>query len=964
MPLPQAPLFLGWDQPWLPQLAVHFIERFKNQVLPNTVDLSQIVVILPGRRATRRLLELLALEAQEQSLLLLPPLILTLEEAIMRFLEIPEGLPAAPKSITQLAWHEASVQLSLGELEAIHPSPHGTLLALEKESRHRVAILGQTLALELGTVGLSLETAFDRYTPFFPESADREEPRWQALIHMERAYHKILTRWGYSDPSTLLKKKLEQGDPLGPQKFFVVGVADFPSFFTPFFEKVSPELILIASEAHAKGFDPYGKIIPSYWLEHPAVIPTENILPCERSRDQAAQTWEMVTLWKKTIPEAAIKVVVPELESLPLLREKGSALGFQTRWAGGRLFRGSSLFILLTSLEKFLHRAPGEPPSLAAVAALLRHPLIAAKLNTSLSISPDLLIRELDQWERDHLALVLEEEHLKQFHKEATLGALLQELEQRFSFSLEPRPLQEVLSQCRQLLFYLLGEKSVQRTDPEEHFFLKGFEKLLLLLDELEQLATSTNLYWRSETLLTFLLEQLGKEALPELEHSCAIEMIGWLEAHSEDVPGLILTSFHEGAIPSAPKNDPLLPERVRKKLGLNGSEEALARDHYYLHLILASRKKEGGVAIIAPRYNGRHEPVRPSRLLLQGCSEQVLPSRILALTQRQRGTILPLQTLPQQSSSALLQAHLQKPLLIEQVTITSLRTYLRSPRLFYFQHILKLQEVLEAPTEMTPAQFGVLLHRILSSFSSEAALQETSEEALFTSWLQGALDQAFYRQFGRNPAAAVASQKKELLRALQGFARAEARHRAQGWKTIAVEGKAGSSSLLEEKIILEDQRSLLLQGRIDRLDWHPEKKRWLLLDYKTSHHQEWKKETPNHRHFHRRDDTLVWHDLQLPLYLKLAPQFEAVQKSGLPPPTIENTDLCFFQLPIHPDATAISEPFDATMIEPAWKEAQRIMTLILDGHFADVGTLSENLSPTWSALCKIPLQVTALDTP
>jgi len=122
-----------------------------------------------------------------------------------------------------------------------------------------------------------------------------------------------------------------------------------------------------------------------------------------------------------------------------------------------------------------------------------------------------------------------------------------------------------------------------------------------------------------------------------------------------------------------------------------------------------------------------------------------------------------------------------------------------------------------------------------------------------------------------------------------------------------------------------------------------------LVLEYKTAQRQEGKKETPNRTHFYRQGES--WHDLQLPLYLKLAPQLKAVQDSGLPPPTIENTDLCYFQLPIHPDAAGISEPFEPAMVKPAWREAERLITLILDGHFEEVGTLDATVSPTFEAL-------------
>ncbi|MBX9577906.1 MAG: PD-(D/E)XK nuclease family protein [Chthoniobacterales bacterium] len=979
--LASSPLFFGWHRPWLPRLAQHLIAQQSN--------LSETVVILPGKRAGRRLLELLALQAQEQSQLLIPPVIMTLEEAVTALLEIPNTLPAAGKGISLLAWRQAALRLTLQELQEIQQVPKRVISSAKEEICYRVASLAETVSLELGKAGLSIEEVLLQHAPFFPESADREEPRWKALARLQKEYQKTLSHWCYADRLEILKRKLQQGECTTPHRILIAGVVDFSPLFVSFFQKVNPEVIIIAPEAHAAGFDCYGRVISSYWREHPAEVAEELLVPCERSRDQAAQAWKIIAAWREASPDTSITIVAPESEALPLLREAGAAAGLETRWAGGRFFHGSSLFALLEALKNFLDRAPGEPPSLAAIADLLRHPISATKLSSALEISSELLLQELDDWERDHLPLFLDQKDLALFPKRKNLSLLLVELEKKFAFALEPEPLSKILLQWRALLLHLLEQECVRRSDLEGHFFLECFEKLMLLVEELEQLSTSSDFLWRGTELLSFLLEMLSKETIPELEQPQAIEMIGWLEAAAEDTPSLVLTSFHEGAVPASSKNDPLLSERLRKKLGLGSSEEQLARDHYYLQLILASRQHEGGVAVLAPRYNGRGEPVRPSRLLLQGCSAAALPHRVLALTQAdsrqvnaalQQVTGCRLQVTGPQDDKYIFNhvqlsnsdshadrneqrtttddSFLLRPATcnLQPVTcnVTALRTYLKSPRLFYLQHVLKLQEVLETPSEMTPSQFGVLIHRILGAFSAEASLQEEKKESVFSSWLEQALERSFQWQFGWNPAPAVASQQGELLRALKGFARAEAAHRSEGWITIAAEGKSDSPSLVEELIHLEDGRSLLLQGRIDRLDWHPEKKRWLLLDYKTSHRQEWKKETPNRTHFKSQKEIILWHDLQLPLYLKLAPQLKGARESGLPLPTIENTDLCFFQLPIHPESAGISEPFDLSMIQPAWQEAERLIKLILDGHFEELGALDATISPTWAALCGV----------
>jgi hypothetical protein len=129
-----------------------------------------------------------------------------------------------------------------------------------------------------------------------------------------------------------------------------------------------------------------------------------------------------------------------------------------------------------------------------------------------------------------------------------------------------------------------------------------------------------------------------------------------------------------------------------------------------------------------------------------------------------------------------------------------------------------------------------------------------------------------------------------------------------------------------------------------------------MIIDYKTRHDQEWSNATPDREHFQKKGEKILWKDLQLPLYLRLSAHWKAIQESGLPAPTIENTDLCYFQLPIETEQAGVSEPFDPKMILPGWNEARRIMKAIVDGNFDALGTIEAIRMPTLAALCGISI--------
>jgi ATP-dependent exoDNAse (exonuclease V) beta subunit len=291
----------------------------------------------------------------------------------------------------------------------------------------------------------------------------------------------------------------------------------------------------------------------------------------------------------------------------------------------------------------------------------------------------------------------------------------------------------------------------------------------------------------------------------------------------------------------------------------------------------------------------------------------------------------------------------------MERVTVTSLRTYLQSPRLFYLQHVLKLQEVLAAPQEMGPNHFGTLIHSVLAAFGSEASLTQSTDAKLIAGWLRKKLFEVAQDYFSSATSPVIPLQLEEAAKSLEGFATAQAAHRRAGWRIIATEPFLKTKAPpLEEKIILPDDRSIVLQGRIDRVDWHPEKERWLVIDYKTSNSKSWERATPDATHYQKKGEAIIWRDLQLPLYLKLVPRLGSVLKSGFPLPNPENTDLCYFQLPLESEKARLTLPFNHAMIEPAWKEAERVVGRILDHDFEELGKIDAKRTPTLAALCGI----------
>src|SRR5262245_24336155 len=169
--------FLDWRRHGLVAAAEYLRGRFERD---GELELSGMIVVVPGGRAGRRLLEILVGMAEERRLVLTPPEIVTPEQ-------VPELLyqakwPFADVLTQQLAWVEALRKAPRDVLASFLPFPP------EKDDAPRWLAIGETLRrlhLELAADGLDCKKVL--------KGADRvegfaEHERWKSLSELQRVY--------------------------------------------------------------------------------------------------------------------------------------------------------------------------------------------------------------------------------------------------------------------------------------------------------------------------------------------------------------------------------------------------------------------------------------------------------------------------------------------------------------------------------------------------------------------------------------------------------------------------------------------------------------------------------------------------------------------------------------------------------------------------------------------------------
>ena len=172
--MPITRTFLDWNRPALPAVVDFLVSQYG---ILGVVDLENVVVVVPGRRAGRRLLELLVERTQNQHT---PPTILTAGE-LPELLYEPQR-PFAGDLAQKLAWVRALRNTARDEIEQVIPDPPADeeverWLALGEllQSQHRELAADALDFADVAKLGGDLD-AFD------------ESRRWNVLRGIQRHY--------------------------------------------------------------------------------------------------------------------------------------------------------------------------------------------------------------------------------------------------------------------------------------------------------------------------------------------------------------------------------------------------------------------------------------------------------------------------------------------------------------------------------------------------------------------------------------------------------------------------------------------------------------------------------------------------------------------------------------------------------------------------------------------------------
>ena len=954
--------FFDWNRPFLPQVADYLTNRYARGT---TLDLTGVILVFPGRRAARRMLELLVERSEQNHPNLLPPQMHTFE-TFPELLYVQRQRLADPLT-ERLVWKQAltavpseTARAALSHLPSADALSNWLRLCESLRQQHQ----------ELAAEGLDFS---DVQVLLEQKKHDEEAARWQALRTIQAEYLCQMDRLNLWDRQTARLYAVDQEECETSHDILLVGTVDMSRLVERMLLQVADRVtaLVFAPESLHDHFDAFGRLRSELWQDRQIAIPEDTAVIADDPDGQAAAVAEHLAAQNGTWRADDICVAVADEMLVPAVEQALSQAGLRTRWPVRFQVRNSAPWRLLEAVARHLATAQtGQPGDFESLSDLVRHPDVSEALDQALAargFNNTTWLADLDEYLAGHLPPhpgVLPESRRQGVVRAIcrTVEDLLSELvtpnEERpsgtsgrsapqsvYAASSGRQPLADWAAGCLRLL-----QRVCRFPDPDcDASRYDAFSACMAAFnracESLQDLPADMMPQCTASQALPVLLMQTADADVPAPPDDEAVELTGWLEVPLDDSPVVTVAGFNEGRIPRSVTSDLFLPNTLRAELGLNDNRRRYARDAWALESLLHSRPS---VRLIAGRRDDQGDPLHPSRLWLAGsvretadrvCRfyEDTAPDSAPPDTQRTEQRDVPESSIGcrpaatgGESAFIVPSPDARRPAPAK-LAVTDFREFLACPYRYYLKKELKLTAVDHRPDEMNALTFGVIIHRVLSRFA-ETDLVDSDDSARIRAGLQDLLSQEATHQFGTQYSSTVAVQLEIIAERLREFARWQAEQIRDGWRIRWTE-QAVETDFQDIR-----GRTVLLTGRIDRIDQHSEQNIWRILDYKTGDKAKSPKET------HYRSGRDEWTDLQLPLYHLLARQL----------PLQGDIQLGYMHLP--GDLSNVRETlatWDAEQIESAIQAARQTAADILDMTIETVTPPAGNRSDEFSRICQ-----------
>lgn len=884
-------VFLGLHQPPLLSAAQWLIRREserRNENHGDVIDLRDFVLVLPSRRSTDRLMQLLVREASQAGLSLVPPIITTVGQ-------LPEYLYVAEKQLAsdlaqQLAWSQALSETPKEELEVLTGRPEVDDLQDWQPLATLISRLHTRLANDIWSFR-SVAREVKKDDGFLKEEA----ARWDALNAMQQRYYTVLhgvNLWDRQAARNFAAAGLLKANEIRcstDKHIVLIGAADLNRSVSEMVRQVQTANplqvnILVAADAPmADRFDEFGCLITERWLDANIDISDEQILIVDQPADQADATAYFLTNLPDGFFTDEMTVGVPDPEIIPQLERSLNAIDVEHRNLAGRPLSETSPVLLMLAAKEYL-----ESQDFMAYASLVRHPELFDWLSNQ--IGQNDWLRDLDEHQNNYLphqiAINKREafgspEQLAEDYDDhdagsrrraaraAAVAGTLNHIHQLVSQLLKPlsgpvRPIADWTQPWSEILIAVYGHRTLDSQDYGDRQIIRACDAVFTALGNQRQVPAAFGTETDASQALEWAIQAAADTRVIPPAIPSAVEMAGWLDLTLDDATVMVVTGMNDEHVPASEVGHQFLPNELCKQLGILDNDRRYARDVYALTVITSVREQ---LRLIIGRRNEKGDPKKPSRLLF-ATDAQTSARRARAFFSfegkpRSRFWITPKQEaqLPTDQQFPIPQPVCYEPL--TKLSVTKFRSYIKCPYRFYLQHVLKLDSIKDDWSELSGGTFGDLCHNVLESFGLSDQRDLDDSEKILEHWMD-TLDDIVKRKYSSSQLPSVRIQMEQLRMRLAKFAPIQAQWRRAGWQIVSTE------EMLEHEFMV-DGKPFIIRGKIDRVDRHETTGQIAVWDYKSSDKGE------NAERVHFASKKREWKDLQLPLYRHLVKEVAVV---------------------------------------------------------------------------------------
>ncbi len=817
-------------------------------------DPGTVLLTLPGKLARQKVLKHLAVNAANGLML---PQILT-PALLMRYGMEERNHPSG--AADELLWMQ-SVKKALqtpGKFDLIFPDAENTPPEHLLSGRKLME-----LRREVVSGGFSLE-----------DIAPHLGARGTQLAGLEKIYLQQLAAAGFQDSLTLDRLASEDISAFLPgMKIILAGIPDMPNMLKRKLENIDavyPDMIEIWIHAPAESaadFDPWGIPLPEVWNEKSLPGVTGFCSKALDPGDAARVSARIVTRDRDFEPdEYSIVLSDPAMTGVfqkefgKFIAPDGSPLEIYD--PAGVPLSQLRLCRIGNALLAFLH---SDGDYLYASELLKEHDYLLHL--SSAEIPARKILEALDDFSArfvpDELAGALRLVDSREMHSEG-YGALkdaLHELDfwqRRFAGVPVVTFLREFFTAVYPPEPVIDGDKFRQVTFSAEcavfREALAEFERIPeKLLHSVEKLRV-----------LDIFFRYCGKLSVPAVAGEYSFSVEGCLEIPFLDAPKVIFCGMNEKYFPDKIIPTPFLTDTLRRRIGLRSNRETSARARCHLQSLLSCRKP-GDVEFIILRQDSEKLSLRPSGLLFAGAD--ISGDELL---QRCKIFFSDPEITPDDSNfsgSKIFRLHPDLQCKTDPdsgrviVSPTELDTYLTSPYLFYLQRIRHAGSVDYSCGEPDSRAVGTLYHQVFERLGSKTF--DSAEK--YAAAMLKILDDIIVEKFGTAPhPVLIILLVENMQQRLVAASKILFDEQMQGFITVACEYRFDALPFA----------GALFNGQIDRIEYHPVRNVFRIIDIKTG-----APENVIKAHCKKGKEGIVFSKLQLPLYallLRKDPVFRA----------------------------------------------------------------------------------------